>query len=95
MKKDFLTGQNYISFSGELHWPVRHAIQTDLLLGMLAPIIDVDQFSAEIFADLGHPLNRFRIFKLTHWNPITQCKEGDRKRLNSHRHHMRISPFCP
>jgi hypothetical protein len=41
-------------------------ISTDFLVGMLAPIIDVDQLSAEIFADLGRPLNRFP----TSFNPL-------------------------
>jgi hypothetical protein len=50
------------------------------LVGILAPVIDVYWLSAEIFADLGLLLSRFRTFsKLTYWNPITTCEERDRK----------------
>jgi hypothetical protein len=57
MKNDFLTGRNYIGFSGELHEPVRYVIQTEFLVGMLAPIINVSRLSAEIFVIGSEPLN--------------------------------------
>jgi hypothetical protein len=55
-----LSDRLYITFSGELQWPVRYVIQADVLVGMLALIVDVCRLSAEIFADLGRSLNRFR-----------------------------------
>jgi hypothetical protein len=66
MKKDFLARRNYIAFSGELHSPERYVTQTDFLVGLLAPIINVYRLSAETFADLGRPLNCFWASLLPH-----------------------------